>query len=117
MEEFNLLTEVRVILALGKLAFDSVIELLQLSRIATFQKKPQFQHGTYFTWGAYTLLASYHPSQQNTQTGRLTKAMWTEVFDRTKTFLDLKDHTASKRKLVRTVHANKFDVPSPLRKP
>lgn len=76
--EFEALKKVEVILALGKIAFDAVVPFLFAG------KKPKFGHGSVFEAGAeagrYRLLSSYHPSRQNTNTGKLTRAMWEKIF-------------------------------------
>lgn len=81
--ELQLLTELRVVLALGRLAFDTAAGLLGSSGDA-------FRHGAVFRLPHRpTLVASYHPSQQNTRTGLLTPSMWMEVFSLVRRELDL----------------------------
>ena len=76
--EFALLSSMRVIVALGRIAFDSCWPVL-----AEGARKPAFAHGlTVETAGGRHLVASYHPSRQNTHTGRLTAAMLARVFRR-----------------------------------
>lgn len=69
--------DLRVVVALGRIAFDNYLESLG-------QKKTHysFRHNaTYSTGpGAPMLIASFHPSQQNTSTGKLTESMLEEVF-------------------------------------
>jgi uracil-DNA glycosylase len=80
--ELDLLSNLRVIVALGKMAFDTYLGVLKtrgrIERISDFR----FGHGAYFDNVAPALLASYHPSQQNTSTGKLTQAMLDEIFVR-----------------------------------
>jgi uracil-DNA glycosylase family 4 len=76
----KLLKNVRVILALGKIAFDGVLATLAEMEIGRPALRPIFAHGAEYRVGPYTLVASYHPSRQNTQTGRLTAAMLDRVF-------------------------------------
>ena len=78
-KELELLPNVRVILALGRVAFQGVLRALALREVSIPNPKPRFAHGAVYELGAYTLMASYHPSRQNTQTGRLTAAMLDEV--------------------------------------
>jgi uracil-DNA glycosylase family 4 len=80
-EELPLLGRVRVIVCLGSFAWEGVLAVLRkLGHAVT--PKPRFGHGAKAAVGPYTLLGSYHPSQQNTFTGRLTRAMLTAVFRR-----------------------------------
>jgi len=84
--EWALLSQVRVILALGQIAFDSCLRLL---RELGYPDVPRlkFSHGLHYPFHFSSsehsrhLVASYHPSRQNTQTGRLTPAMLDEVFE------------------------------------
>lgn len=79
--EFRLLENVRLIVALGAIGFQAVLRLLASQGVALPDPKPVFGHGKFYRVGKYGLLASYHPSRQNTQTGRLTEPMWREIFD------------------------------------
>lgn len=74
--------------ALGRIAFDSCVRLWRQAGWLT-NTKPTFAHGALYRFdrGPF-LLASYHPSQQNTFTGRLTAAMFKDVFRRAKRELD-----------------------------
>jgi uracil-DNA glycosylase family 4 len=76
--ELRLLPNVRVILALGGYAWDAMLRVLA-GEGHTVSPKPRFGHGAASEMGPYTLLGCYHPSQQNTFTGRLTMAMLDEV--------------------------------------
>jgi len=88
LRELLLLKNVRVIIALGKIAFDSVMSCSKIRGWDEFSRKPQFKHGdkVKIRENLY-LLASYHPSQQNTFTGKLTRRMFHAVFKKAKTLL------------------------------
>lgn len=76
--EWALLGGVEVVAALGQLAFEGCLRLL---RDHGYKLPPlKFGHGAHYSIDDLRLLAAYHPSQQNTQTGRLTPAMLDEVF-------------------------------------
>lgn len=83
--ELSLLKEVKVVLTLGRIAFDSYLQIIQPST------KPKFRHGSFYELGKDkpTLVASYHPSRQNTQTKRLTWNMWVDIFKRIKKLIEL----------------------------
>ena len=82
-QEISLLTNLRVVVCLGRIAFDSYLQ--HLVRTGQCERKPRFKfsHGAeYALPGGRYLIASFHPSLQNTNTGKLTRAMLFEVFDR-----------------------------------
>jgi uracil-DNA glycosylase family 4 len=83
VQEIILLKEIQVIIALGRIAFHGFLEILFAEG-----KPPQamkFGHShEYLLPDGKILLASYHPSQQNTQTGRLTQPMFESIFQRTR---------------------------------
>jgi uracil-DNA glycosylase family 4 len=73
--ELRALPKARVVLALGRLAFD-VVQRLRPAAGAGQTRRRAFEHeGVYRTTDGLDVVASYHPSRQNTQTGRLTQAM------------------------------------------
>ncbi len=80
--EFDALANVRVVVALGRIAFDACLSLLG-DRGARTRPRPPFGHGLVhrFGPGVPALVASYHPSRQNTNTGKLTPEMFAEVFE------------------------------------
>jgi uracil-DNA glycosylase family 4 len=86
--ELRLLTAVRVIVALGGYAWDAVLRVLADGGQAVVPK-PRFGHGAEARLGPYVLLGCYHPSQQNTFTGRLTVAMLDEVLARARSLSDV----------------------------
>ena len=76
-EEMKILKNVSVILCLGKIAYDATCKLLDA-------KPEKFGHNKLFAHNSYKILASYHPSKQNTQTGRLKWKEWSAVFAKAK---------------------------------
>jgi len=80
--ELALLERCRVIVALGAFAWDGTLRALRELGNETPRPKPRFGHGAEAEVGRWKLLGCYHPSQQNTFTGRLTKPMIDEVFGR-----------------------------------
>ncbi|MCS6861814.1 MAG: uracil-DNA glycosylase [Abditibacteriales bacterium] len=80
--EIAALPNVRGVVALGQMAFDGYLQALKRLGRPIPSPRPQFAHGALFDMGDTQpwLLASYHPSQQNTFTGRLTQAMLDEIF-------------------------------------
>jgi uracil-DNA glycosylase family 4 len=88
-EELQLLRSVRVVVVLGKIAWDEYWRTCQLMEQDIPLPRPKFSHGVEYVlpWNV-TLLGSYHPSQQNTFTGRLTRPMFHQVFRRAKSLVD-----------------------------
>lgn len=82
--ELDLLTGVRVVVALGKLAFDTYVSILRDRGIISRRSAFVFAHHQEYRIGPGQplLISSYHPSQQNTFTGKLTDKMLLEVFRR-----------------------------------
>jgi uracil-DNA glycosylase len=80
--EIALLPDVRVIVPLGSFAYDVIGRLLGL------RPRPRFGHAVEVDAGGRTVLCSYHPSQQNTFTGRLTQPMFDAVFARARQLVD-----------------------------
>ena len=86
LRELELLKRLRVIIALGRFAFDAAIGSVGL--LDTASRRPQFKHAAELDLtGGITLIASFHPSQQNTFTGKLTEPMFDRVFARAKKIL------------------------------
>ena len=76
-----LLSNLRVIVALGQFGWDAAIRALaDLGH--PVRPKPRFGHGAEATVGPHLLLGTYHPSQQNTFTGKLTPPMFESVLSR-----------------------------------
>ena len=80
LAELDLLTQVRVVVALGRIAFDTFLATWTVRKAELPSPRPKFGHLATYSLGGVTLIGSYHPSQQNTQTGRLTREMFEEVF-------------------------------------
>ena len=86
--ELDALVETRVYVALGRIAFDALWRLLD-ERAGIRTRRGQFAHGAVFKRpGAPAIVASYHPSRQNTHTGRLTPPMLRRVFRQARTLAD-----------------------------
>lgn len=101
VREFEILSDAKVVVALGQVAFKGVLRALEIlaqnlnSKWQLPKPKPKFSHGAHFELpdhqgGTLHLLASYHPSRQNTQTGRLTVQMLANVLSKAKEFAGLK---------------------------
>lgn len=88
-EELRLLTQIRVVIALGKIAFDQYLKVCQWEGRGLPGPAPKFCHGAAASlpWDVL-LLGSYHPSQQNTFTGKLTRTMFHSVFAKARRELD-----------------------------
>ena len=89
-EEFDALPQLRVAIGLGKIGFDAIAAVIRARGFA-FDERPVFGHGAEFTArsGArtMTLIGTYHPSRQNTNTGKLTAPMFDAIFTRAKAML------------------------------
>jgi uracil-DNA glycosylase len=82
IRELALLSRLRVIVCLGAFAWDGALRVLDAAR-----PRPRFGHAAQAAAGELTLLGCYHPSQQNTFTGRLTEPMLDAVFARARELL------------------------------
>lgn len=87
--ELALLRKTKVLVALGAFGWEGALRSLAALGHATPRPKPKFAHGAEAEVGPYALLGSYHVSQQNTFTGRLTEPMLDAVFARAKQLADL----------------------------
>src|SRR5438046_6140164 len=80
--EMDGLKNLRVVVALGKIGFDAYLNYLKRRGQITGKKLYLFQHGAKYKMpDGKILLASYHPSNQNTQTGKLTRQMFVRIFE------------------------------------
>jgi uracil-DNA glycosylase len=95
--EIELLERVRVVVALGRVAFDAAINAFGMASAAPDDapggkrstRRPKFGHGVECALtGGKSLIASFHPSQQNTFTGRLTEPMLDAIFFRAKSLIE-----------------------------
>ena len=83
LEEVGLLSNLRVVVGLGRIAFDAAADAIRDAGLGAVPRRPVFGHGVEHQIGdRLTLVGSYHPSQQNTFTGRLTEPMLDAVFAR-----------------------------------
>lgn len=82
VRELGLLAQLRVVVALGGFAWDGFLLAADAMDLAIPKPRPKFGHGAVAQIGPYTMHGSYHVSQQNTFTGRLTEAMLDDVFTR-----------------------------------
>jgi uracil-DNA glycosylase family 4 len=81
VEELRILRHVQVIVCLGAFAWDGTLRAMRILGWGV-RRKPSFGHRAEATLGPYRLLGCYHPSQQNTFTGRLTRPMLDAVMAR-----------------------------------
>ena len=88
--ELSMLTGVQVIVALGKIAFDGYLAARRELGAAPLRPAPRFAHGAaHALQDGVTLVSSYHPSRQNTNTGTLTRQMFEDVFEAVRGILDI----------------------------
>ncbi len=82
VREIELLPRLRVIVCLGSFAWEGALRALSSLGFDMPRPRPQFAHGGHVGIGSYQLLGCYHPSQQNTFTGKLTMGMLEDVLRR-----------------------------------
>ncbi|MBC5815695.1 MAG: uracil-DNA glycosylase [Candidatus Eremiobacteraeota bacterium] len=91
VEEFDTLKDLRVIIAFGSIAFKATLDLLAEREFELEPQRPKFGHGVEATASRGTrrlaVISSYHPSRQNTNTGKLTVAMFDAIFKRVSALL------------------------------
>jgi uracil-DNA glycosylase family 4 len=82
-EEMELLKSLRVVVCLGRIAFDGLLAWGKRTGLLDSRSGYEFGHGAEFEWpNGFKVITSYHPSLQNTNTGKLTKAMFLSIFER-----------------------------------
>jgi uracil-DNA glycosylase family 4 len=80
LREIAALTSVRVVVGLGRIGFDAGVDACRELGLIDPPRRPSFGHAATYLLGGITFIASFHPSQQNTFTGRLTRPMLDRVF-------------------------------------
>ena len=84
------LATVKVVVALGKIGFDAYLNSLRRRDLLLSRKTYVFKHGAYYQMpDGKVLLASYHPSNQNTATGKLTREMFVNIFKQAAKLADM----------------------------
>lgn len=92
-KEMAALKNVRVVVALGKIGFDAYLNYLKRAGLLTSKAGLEFAHGAHYKMpDGRILLCSYHPSLQNTNTGKLTEKMFLEVFRKAKKLVEKSHH-------------------------
>jgi len=88
MQELKLLTNLRAVIALGRIAFDSFLAAYRENGGEVPKPWPRFGHGaSVLLPNGLTLISSYHPSQQNTFTGKLVRASFHRIFKKSRAVL------------------------------
>ena len=82
VREMALLSRVKVLVALGSFAWDGALRALHSLGHPSPRPRPVFRHGAEASVGPYMLIGTFHPSQQNTFTGKLTEEMMDRVLAR-----------------------------------
>jgi uracil-DNA glycosylase len=88
VREIELLRKVRVVVALGSFAWDTMLRVQVERGRARVRPKPRFGHGAEVDLDGIVMIGSFHPSQQNTFTGKLTEEMLDAVFNRARTLVE-----------------------------
>jgi uracil-DNA glycosylase len=89
LQELQLAENKRIVIALGQIAFRAFLNIWHEAGGQVLNQSPKFSHGGEWALpGGLTLISSYHPSQQNTQTGKLTRPMFHGIFRRVRQILD-----------------------------
>jgi uracil-DNA glycosylase family 4 len=98
-EELRLLTNLRVVVCLGRIAFDGLLGWAQRTSVLGKRTGYTFAHGAEYTFpNGLKVITSYHPSLQNTNTGRLTRPMFLAIFERARELAAAMDATRQEQK-------------------
>jgi uracil-DNA glycosylase family 4 len=104
-EEIRLLGDLRVVVCLGRIAFDGLLAWALRNGHLASRSGCTFSHGAEYTMPhGLAVIASYHPSLQNTNTGKLTRPMFLAIFQRARQLAGLTIATPSSRE-VRNAHS------------
>jgi len=96
-QELEILGNVRAVVVLGRMALDAFLHATRVVGYPVPAPRPKFRHAASVAVPPWTLVMSYHPSQRNTSTGRLTEVMFDEVFRRARAALDEPSSRGSRR--------------------
>ena len=88
LREIELLKQAQVVIGLGRIGFDAALSAYREAGRIEYTTKLKFGHCAVYTFDGLTVIASFHPSQQNTFTGRLTEPMFDKVFSLARKQLD-----------------------------
>jgi uracil-DNA glycosylase family 4 len=89
LEELRLLGRVRVVVGLGRIGWHAYLRARRRLDLPMPKRRPEFGHGAVATFDdGISLIASYHPSQQNTFTGKLTRPMFRAIFRTARALLE-----------------------------
>ncbi len=88
VRELAILGDVRVLVALGSIAWESCFRVIAALTGEDARPRPRFGHGAEARAGGFTVIGSYHPSQQNTFTRKLTQPMLRDVLNRARTIAE-----------------------------
>jgi uracil-DNA glycosylase family 4 len=97
-EEMTLLTNLRVVVCLGRIAFEGLLAWAKRTGILESRSGYEFGHCSEFELpNGLKVIASYHPSLQNTNTGKLTKPMFLDIFNRAKALASSSEKSAARK--------------------
>ena len=91
--ELDVMRNVKVVVTLGGFAYAQTLRILADRGAPVPRPRPRFGHGAEIELGTVTVLASYHPSQQNTFTGKLTESMFDAIWCRARELAVAKSHS------------------------